>query len=59
MLKQLHNCVLALRQTYGRVTEFGAPPEPTTDAQIRWHIWNMRKNISMLVVTNFASLLVF
>ena len=33
--------------------------EPPTDAQIRWHIWNMRKDISMLAVTNFATLLVF
>ena len=33
----------------------GAPP---TDEQIRWHIWNMRKDISMLAVTNFAVLLV-
>ena len=32
--------------------------EPPTDAQIRWHIWNMRKDISMLAVTNFATLLV-
>lgn len=32
--------------------------EPPTDAQIRWHIWNMRKDISMLAVTNFAILLV-
>ena len=32
--------------------------EPPTDAQIRWHIWNMRKDISMLAVTNFAVLLV-
>lgn len=31
---------------------------PPTDAQIRWHIWNMRKDISMLAVTNFAILLV-
>lgn len=31
---------------------------PPTDAQIRWHIWNMRKDISMLAVTNFATLLV-
>ncbi len=35
--------------------EQGAPP---TDEQIRWHIWNMRKDISMLAVTNFAILLV-
>jgi hypothetical protein len=32
--------------------------EPPTDAQIRWHIWNMRKDISMIAVTNFAILLV-
>jgi hypothetical protein len=32
--------------------------EPPTDAQIRWHLWNMRKDISMLAVTNFAILLV-
>lgn len=32
--------------------------EPPTDSQIRWHIWNMRKDISMLAVTNFAILLV-
>jgi len=32
--------------------------DPPTDAQIRWHIWNMRKDISMLAVTNFAVLLV-
>ena len=32
--------------------------DPPTDAQIRWHIWNMRKDISMLAVTNFAILLV-
>ncbi len=32
--------------------------EPPTDAQLRWHIWNMRKDISMLAVTNFAILLV-
>ena len=31
---------------------------PPTDDQIRWHIWNMRKDISMLAVTNFAVLLV-
>lgn len=32
--------------------------DPPTDAQIRWHIWNMRKDMSMLAVTNFAILLV-
>jgi len=32
--------------------------EPPTEAQLRWHIWNMRKDISMLAVTNFAILLV-
>jgi hypothetical protein len=32
--------------------------EPPTDAQVRWHIWNIRKDISMLAVTNFAILLV-
>ena len=32
--------------------------EPPTEAQIRWHIWNMRKDISMLAITNFAILLV-
>ncbi|MBI4191051.1 MAG: hypothetical protein HY525_11000 [Betaproteobacteria bacterium] len=32
--------------------------DPPTDAQIRWHIWNMRKDLSMLAVTNFAVLLV-
>jgi hypothetical protein len=32
--------------------------DPPTDAQIRWHIWNMRKDISMIAVTNFAILLV-
>jgi len=32
--------------------------EPPTDAQIRWHLWNMRQDISMLAVTNFAVLLV-
>lgn len=32
--------------------------EPPTDAQIRWHIWNMRKDISIVAVTNFAILLV-
>ena len=32
--------------------------EPPTDAQVRWHIWNMRKDISMIAVTNFAILLV-
>ncbi len=32
--------------------------EPPTDAQLRWHIWNMRKDLSMLAVTNFAVLLV-
>lgn len=32
--------------------------DPPTDAQIKWHIWNMRKDISMLAVTNFAILLV-
>ena len=31
---------------------------PPTDAQIRWHIWNMRKDMSMLAITNFAVLLV-
>jgi len=31
---------------------------PPTDEQIRWHIWNMRKDISMIAVTNFAILLV-
>ena len=35
--------------------ETSAPP---TDAQIRWHIWNIRKDISTLAVTNFAILLV-
>jgi hypothetical protein len=35
--------------------ETSAPP---TEAQLRWHIWNMRKDISMLAVTNFAILLV-
>ena len=32
--------------------------EPPTDAQLRWHIWNMRKDLSVLAVTNFAILLV-
>ena len=32
--------------------------DPPTDAQIRWHIWNMRKDISIIAVTNFAMLLV-
>ncbi len=32
--------------------------DPPTDAQIRWHLWNMRKDISMIAVTNFAILLV-
>ena len=32
--------------------------EPPTDAQIRWHIWNMRTDMSTLAVTNFAILLV-
>ena len=32
--------------------------EPPNEAQLRWHIWNMRKDISMLAVTNFAILLV-
>ena len=32
--------------------------DPPTDAQLRWHIWNMRKDISMIAVTNFAILLV-
>jgi hypothetical protein len=32
--------------------------EPPTEMQVRWHIWNMRKDISMLAVTNFAILLV-
>ena len=32
--------------------------DPPTDAQVRWHILNMRKDISMLAVTNFATLLV-
>ena len=31
---------------------------PPTDAQIRWHIWNIRKDTSMIAVTNFAILLV-
>jgi hypothetical protein len=34
------------------------PSDPPTDAQIRWHLWNMRKDISTLAVTNFAILLV-
>ena len=32
--------------------------EPPTDAQLRWHIWNIRKDCSMIAVTNFAILLV-
>jgi len=32
--------------------------EPPTDAQIRWHIWNMRRDISVLAVTNFGIMLV-
>ena len=32
--------------------------DPPTDAQIRWHIWNMRKDVSIIAVTNFAMLLV-
>ena len=32
--------------------------DPPTDAQIRWHIWNIRKDVSMIAVTNFAILLV-
>ncbi|MBI3937626.1 MAG: hypothetical protein HY323_11675 [Betaproteobacteria bacterium] len=32
--------------------------EPPTDAELRWHITNMRQDISMLAVTNFAILLV-
>jgi hypothetical protein len=32
--------------------------EPPTDAQVRWHLWNIRKDISILAVTNFAVLLV-
>jgi hypothetical protein len=32
--------------------------EPPTESQLRWHIWNIRQDISMLSVTNFAILLV-
>ncbi len=32
--------------------------EPPTDAQVRWHILNMRRDISTLAVTNFGILLV-
>jgi len=32
--------------------------EPPSDRQLRWHIWNMRQDLSMLAVTNFAILLV-
>jgi hypothetical protein len=31
---------------------------PPTEEQLRWHVWNMRKDLSMLAVTNFAILLV-
>jgi hypothetical protein len=32
--------------------------DPPTDAQIRWHILNIRRDISTLAVTNFGILLV-
>lgn len=32
--------------------------EPPSDQQLRWHIWNMRQDLSLLTVTNFAILLV-
>lgn len=32
--------------------------EPPSDKQLRWHIWNIRQDLSMLAVTNFAILLV-
>lgn len=32
--------------------------EPPSDRQLRWHVWNMRQDLSMLAVTNFAILLV-
>ena len=31
---------------------------PPSDSQLRWHIKNMRQDLSMLAVTNFAILLV-
>ena len=46
------------RRYFGRDLDRHKPSEPPTDAQIRWHILNMRKDISMLSVTNFAILLV-
>lgn len=32
--------------------------EPPSDQQLRWHIWNIRQDLSLLTVTNFAILLV-
>lgn len=32
--------------------------EPPSDPQLRWHIWNIRQDLSLLAVTNFAILLV-
>lgn len=38
--------------------EYKETGEPPSDAELRWHIRNMRQDISMLAVTNFAILLV-
>jgi hypothetical protein len=44
-----------------RYLKADVPPaagEPPSEAELRWHIRNMRQDLSMLAVTNFAVLLV-
>jgi len=43
-----------LRTTYKPKADQAAP----SDEEIRWHLRNMRQDLSMLAVTNFAVLLV-
>jgi hypothetical protein len=46
------------RRFIGPDIERGEKGEPPSDARLRWYIRNMRQDIAMLAVTNFAILLV-
>jgi uncharacterized protein YneF (UPF0154 family) len=49
--------VVARRYFYA---DFKNPDDqpPPTEEQLRWHIWNIRQDLSLVAVTNFAILLV-
>ncbi|HXF65833.1 MAG TPA: hypothetical protein VNK67_03910 [Burkholderiales bacterium] len=49
--------VLARRYFYSDFKDPDQQPAPT-DQQLRWHIWNIRQDLSLVAVTNFAILLV-